>query len=328
MSEPLNFTLSLDLPFLKADLYDVIIVGGGPAGLTAGLYLARYRLKTLMIEKQVMSGGQLATTEWVENYPGFPQPILGKQLAIDMENQAKLYGLQVLRENVTKVDFTELIKTVYTDYSSYKAKSILITTGASPKQLGLKEEKEYFGRGVSYCATCDGPLYPDKILAVVGGGNSALQESLFLARYARKLTIIHRRDKFTAEPMLIEKVKANPKINVLFDTRVKGIYFTKAENRKLMLENVNSHSESELQINGLFIFIGETPNTSIFKSILTLQDDFIVTDAHHQTNIEGIFAAGDVEVKEVRQVATAVGDGCEVAHWINQYIENRKEQDA
>jgi thioredoxin reductase (NADPH) len=328
MPDPFNFSLNIDLPQKKADLYDVIIIGGGPAGLTAGLYLARYRLKTLMIEKLVMSGGQLATTEWVENYPGFPQPVLGKQLAIDMENQAKLYGLQVIRENVTKVDFTQQIKTVYTDYDSYNAKAILITTGASPKQLGLKEENEYYGRGVSYCATCDGPLFPDKVLAVVGGGNSAFQESLFLSRYASELTIIHRRDKFKAEPTLVEKVKTNPKIKIKMNTLVVGIDFRNEQQRKLVLEDVNSHEKSELFVDGLFIFIGETPNTFIFKDILVLEKEFIKTDAHHKTNIEGVFAAGDVEVKEVRQVATAVGDGCEVAHWINQYIENWQEQNA
>ncbi|HNX01102.1 MAG TPA: thioredoxin-disulfide reductase [Candidatus Cloacimonadota bacterium] len=322
MSDPLNFSLSFSVPVQKEELYDAIIIGGGPAGLTAGLYLARYKLKTLMIEKAITSGGQLATTEWVENYPGFPQPVLGSKLAADMETQAKNFGLQIVREGVTSVDFSKKVKEVRTDHDVYKAKAILITTGASPRKLGLPGEDEYHGRGVSYCATCDGPFYPDKLLAVVGGGNSALQESLFLARYARELTIIHRRDKFTAEPLLIEKAKANPKIKIQMNKQVTGLDFSNAEERKLILEDVNTSEKSELRVDGLFIFIGEKPNTALFKDILDLKGEFLVTDAHHRTNVEGVYAAGDVEVKEVRQVATAVGDGCEAAHWINEYVEN------
>lgn len=295
----LDFSISLSSNADSNQIYDLIIIGGGPAGLTAGLYCARYKLKTLMIEKAPVSGGQLTATEWVENYPGFPEPILGKKLAQDMEAQARLFGLEIVNEDVQKVKLDSKIKEVFTLNATWKAHTILIATGSSPRKLGIPGELEFAGRGVSYCATCDGPFYPDKTLAVVGGGNSAFEESLFLAKYAAKIYIIHRRDAFTADPILIERVKANPVIELITDTVVKEIMFGH-EPRKLILENKKA-GRQELEVDGIFIFIGANPNTRLFEGQLDLEQGYVLTDCEHGTSQEGVWAAGDVEAKSLRQ---------------------------
>jgi thioredoxin reductase (NADPH) len=324
----MNFTVDLTKTLKPGGLYDAIIIGGGPAGLTAGLYLVRYRWRVLMLEKQPQSGGQLAVTEWVENYPGFPEPVLGQKLAKDMEDQARFFGLQILRENVTSVSLDSPVKSVQTGYGSYDAKTVLIATGASPRKLGLPEEDKYIGRGISYCATCDGPFYPDKKLVVVGGGNSAFQESLFLIRYAREIIIVHRGTQITADEVLQEKVAAYPNISICLNTIVKKIDFQDEKDRKIIVQNTNTDTEEIIQTDGLFIFIGYKPNTGLFTDKIVMENGYIVTDEHHETNVPAVYAAGDVETKEVRQVATAVGDGAEAAHWMNIYLENQKEKNA
>lgn len=321
----LDFNLSADTNADPSGLYDLIIIGGGPAGLTAGLYAARYKLKTLMLEKAFAAGGQLTATEWVENYPGFPEPVLGQKLAQDMEAQAKLFGLQIVNEAVTQVELAGNIKKVRTDYNLWQAKAILITTGASSRKLGIRDEDQYTGKGISYCATCDGPFYPDKFVAVIGGGNSAFEESLFLAKYASRIILIHRSDNFRADKILQERVKANPKIELLTHTSVQEIDFREPGNKKLILMDLISQETRELEIDGLFVFIGNVPNTAIFEGQIDLEAGYIVTDRKHQTSLEGVWAAGDVEAKALRQVATAVGDGACAAYWIHKYVDEWEE---
>jgi len=321
----MDFNLNLPTNANPEELYDLIIIGGGPAGLTAGLYAARYKIKTLMIEKMPVSGGQLTSTEWVENYPGFPEPILGQKLAQDMETQAKLFGLEVINEDVTKVELTGKIKKVHTQYAVWQAKTILISTGSSPRKLNVPGEAEFKGDGVSYCATCDGPLYPDKVIAVVGGGNTAFEESLFLAKYASKICLIHRSDNYRADEILKERVEQNPKIEYVPFYQVDKIDFSKPEDRKLILHNSKDKSEKIMPVDGIFIFIGNDPNTKLFEGQLELEDGYIVSDRSHKTSVEGVWSAGDVEAKALRQVATAVGDGACAAYWINKYLDDWKE---
>jgi thioredoxin reductase (NADPH) len=318
----LDFNVILSSSADSSEIYDLIIIGGGPAGLSAGLYAARYKLKTMMIEKAAVAGGQLIATEWVENYPGFPEPVLGTKLAKDMEAQARFFGMELVNEDVSEVKLTGEIKEIVTPYSTWKAKAVLIATGSSPKLLNVPGEKEFSGRGVSYCATCDGPFYPDKTVAVVGGGNSAFEESLFIAKYAAKIHIIHRRDSFRADPILIERVKNEPKIEIITDTAVTEIAFA-VEERKLKLKNLKTEAESELKVDGIFIFIGANPNTALFKDHLELEEGYIVTDREHHTSLEGVWAAGDVQAKSLRQVATAVGDGALAAYKIHKYLDSK-----
>ena len=316
----LDFSFSLSSGADSSQIYDLIIIGGGPAGLTAGLYAARYKLKTLMIEKAPLAGGQLTATEWVENYPGFPKPVLGKQLAKDMEEQARFFGLEIIHEDVTAVNLKPEIKEAITPFNTWKARAVLIATGSSPKTLNIPGEAEFAGRGVSYCATCDGPFFPDKTVAVVGGGNSAFEESLFLAKYAAKIHIIHRRDSFRADPVLIDRVRQEPKIELITDSVVEAIDFGAAE-RKLRVANLKSGERSDLKVDGIFVFIGANPNTALFQEQLELEDGYIVTDREHQTSVPGVWAAGDVQAKSLRQVATAVGDGALAAYKIHKYLD-------
>lgn len=316
----LDFNFSFSAEADSRQVYDLIIIGGGPAGLSAGLYAARYKLKTLMIEKALVAGGQLTATEWVENYPGFPEPVLGKKLAEDMETQAKFFGLEIVHEDVQSVDLVSSVKEIRTGFNTWKARTVLIATGSSPRRLGVKGEQEFSGRGVSYCATCDGPFYPDKTVAVVGAGNTAFEESLFIAKYAAKIYIVHRREGFSADPILIERVKANAKIELLTNKVVEEIDFG-SESRKLKLKDTSSGAQSELAVDGLFVFIGSNPNTGLFEDQLNLDEGYIQTDRNHATSAQGVWAAGDVEAKTLRQVATAVGDGALAAYNIHKYIE-------
>lgn len=318
----LDFNLNIAEETDSSQIYDLIIIGGGPAGLTAGLYAARYKLNTLMIEKSFISGGQMAGTEWVENYPGFPEPVLGQKLAQNMESQAKIFGLKILNASVDSVNLIPKIKEIRSGDTNYQAKSVLITTGASPRKLGLANEELFKGKGISYCATCDGPMYPDKKIAVIGGGNSACEESLFLAKYAKEIIIIQNLDHLTADPVVVEKLKKEPKISVRLHSTLKSFDFSDTQNRHILLEDLISHQQESLVVDGIFIFVGMIPNTRLFENQLELDHGYTITDQSLQTNIPGVFAAGDVIVKELRQVATAVGDGALAAFKINQYLES------
>jgi thioredoxin reductase (NADPH) len=303
-------------------LHDVIIIGGGPAGLTAGLYTSRAKLKTLLIEKGLV-GGQVTTTEFVENYPGFEEGITGAELSMKMEKQAKRFGLQIMQAAVRKISLQGKIKKILLEDSAqeYEAKSVLIATGAHPKLLKIEGEDTFRGKGVSYCATCDGAFFKGENIAVVGGGDSAVQEGVFLTKFADKVYIIHRRDKLRAEKILQERAFANPKIQFLWDSVVNKIE-GESSVTSLRIENVKTGEHSSLKVQGIFIYIGYNPNTEFLEGILKLDSDyFIITDEKMATSVPGVFAAGDVRSDALKQIATAVGDGAVAAIEAEKYIE-------
>ena len=306
-------------------MYDIIIIGGGPAGLTAGLYAGRSMLKTLIIEKDV-AGGQISGTAFVENYPGSIEDPTGMALSERMEEQAKTYA-DVVYENVTDVKLDGEVKVVKTDSNEYEAKVVILSTGARPRNLDVKGEKEFANRGVSYCATCDGPFYQGLDIYVVGGGDSALEEANYLTRFGKSVTIIHRRDQFRASGVVVENVKNNPKIKFEYDSVVKEIKGDKEVN-ELILENVKTNEEKIIKNDdgspiGVFVFVGNVAQTEIFEGNIDMENGYIITDEDMKTNIEGVFAVGDTRKKTVRQAVTAAGDGCIAAVMANRYLESK-----
>lgn len=306
-------------------MYDIIIIGGGPAGLSAGLYAGRSKLKTLIIEKDV-AGGQISGTAFVENYPGSIENPTGMGLSERMEEQAKKYA-EVVFENVKEVNLDGEIKTVKTDSNEYQAKVIIISTGARHRNLGVPGEKEFANRGVSYCATCDGPFYQGLDIYVVGGGDSALEEANYLTRYGKSVTIIHRRDEFRASGVVVDNVKNNPKIKFEYDSVVKEIRGDK-EVDELVLENVKTKEEKIIKNEdgspiGVFIFVGNIAQTEIFEGKIKMENGYIITDEDMKTDIEGVFAVGDTRKKTVRQAVTAASDGCIAAVVANRYLESK-----
>ena len=307
-------------------MYDVIILGAGPAGLTAGLYAGRSKLKTLIIEKAI-PGGQIATTAFVENYPGSIEEASGMCLSDRMYEQAKEF-CEFKTANVTKVELEDKVKKIYTeDGEVIEAKVVIISTGASHRKLGAKGEDEFANRGVSYCATCDGPFFTGLDIFVVGGGDSALEEALYLTKFAKSVSIIHRRDEFRASQVVVDKVKANDKIKLVLDSVVNEIKGEK-DATSVIVENVKTHEISELKSEdngpiGVFIFVGYIPQTEIFEGIIDMDHGYIKTDDDMKTEIEGVFAIGDTRVKSVRQMVTAAGDGCIAAVVANRYLEGQ-----
>ncbi|MGE4384716.1 MAG: thioredoxin-disulfide reductase [Endomicrobiaceae bacterium] len=302
--------------------YDVIVIGGGPAGLSAAIYSSRSRLKTLLIEK-AGCGGQIAITDNLENYPGFEEGINGFDIAVKMEKQARNFGAEIVYGEVLSLETDEKIKKVIMSEQTYVAKTIIIASGAGFKKLKVKGENEFIGRGVSYCATCDGPFFRNKEIAVVGGGNSALQEALYLTRFANKVNLIHRRDEFRAVKILQERVLKESKINVILNATVEEI--SGSENiEKIKLKNVKSEQITELNVNGVFIFVGWNPNTNFLSEtdISLSEDGYIITNDEMQTSIRGVFACGDIRKKLLRQVVTAAGDGAVAAVAAQHYIES------
>ncbi|MEJ7554928.1 MAG: thioredoxin-disulfide reductase [Aquificaceae bacterium] len=303
-------------------LYDCIIVGGGPAGLTAGLYCARAKLNTLLFEKGTL-GGQIALTDLVENYPGFPEGISGKELTKKFKEQAERFGLQILKKEVIKLEKVgkEIVLHLRTG-ELVRSKSVILAVGSNPRRLGVPGEEEFLNRGVSYCATCDGALFEGVPVAVIGGGDSATQESLFLTRFASKVYLIHRRDQLRAQKHLQEKVFSNPKITFVPNKvveEIKGGDFVE----KLLLRDTRDNSLSELPVEGVFIFIGLEPNTGFLKGTIDLDDKgYIITDQRMRTSMEGVFAAGDCRSGATGQVAVAVGEGCISAIEAERYIED------
>lgn len=306
-------------------MYDIIIIGGGPAGLSAGLYAGRSKLKTLIIEKDV-AGGQISSTAFVENYPGSIENPTGMGLSERMEEQAKKYA-EVVFDNVKEVNLDGEIKTVKTDSNEYQAKVIIISTGARHRNLDVPGEKEFANRGVSYCATCDGPFYQGLDIYVVGGGDSALEEANYLTRYGKSVTIIHRRDEFRASGVVVDNVKNNPKIKFEYDSVVKEIRGDK-EVDELVLENVKTKEEKIIKNEdgspiGVFIFVGNIAQTEIFEGKIKMENGYIITDEDMKTDIEGVFAVGDTRKKTVRQAVTAASDGCIAAVVANRYLESK-----
>ncbi|WP_289018772.1 thioredoxin-disulfide reductase [Desulfobacter postgatei] len=300
--------------------YDLVIIGAGPAGLTAGLYAARARMNVLLIEKAV-PGGQILVTDWIENYPGFPEGISGYDLAEKIKEQALTMGLNIETAEVQGLDLSGTIKEVIFKEKRIKTKSLIIASGASPKKPGIGEEK-FMGKGVSFCATCDGPFFRDKVVVAVGGGDTAIQESIFLTKFAKKVYVVHRRDELRATKILQERAFANDKIEFLWDSVVTGMDgFFGVE--KVHVKNLKTGNESQIEANGCFIWIGILPNTEFIKAdVKTDESGFIVVDTKMQTNVPGVFAIGDVRDTPLRQIATAVGDGAIAAVSAEHYIEN------
>lgn len=301
--------------------YDVIIIGGGPAGLTAGLYTSRARLKSLLVEKG-LTGGLVTTTEWVENYPGFEEGILGAELAQKMEKQAVKFGLEIVQGTVIDISHEGKMKRVSLDDGShYEAKGIILATGAHPRLLQVEGEDKFRGKGVSYCATCDGAFYKGKKIAVVGGGDSAVQEAIFLTKFAEIVYVVHRRDKLRSEKILQERAFSNPKIKFIWDTVAEKIAGDDGVNA-LHIKNVKTGVKSVLDVQGFFIYIGYNPNTEFLKGLVELNGgNYIVTQDNMATSAPGIFAAGDVRNKPLKQIATAVGDAATAAMAVVKYIE-------
>lgn len=292
--------------------YQLIIIGGGPAGLSAGLYAARSRLHTLLIER-VIPGGQIMNAELVENYPGFPQGISGAELGSLMEQQATRYGLEIAMADVEGVEFGGEEKIVNTSEGQYRAKALIIAGGSEYSKLGVPGEEELRGRGVSYCATCDGAFFNDQVISVVGGGNVALNDALFLTRFASKVIVIHRRDQLRATKILQERAFVKPKLEFLWDTVVESIKGD-SQVRELRLRNVKTKEESSLEVSGVFIAVGLRPNTGYLEGLLALSPDgFILVNDQMETGVPGVFAAGDIRAGSARQISSAVGDGATAA---------------
>jgi thioredoxin reductase (NADPH) len=307
-----------------AEIYDVIIIGSGPAGYTAALYASRANLSVLMFQGYEV-GGQLMTTSDVENYPGFAEGILGPPLMEQFEAQARRFGTEMIPEDVTAVDFNKRPFTITTDSGEYKARSVIIATGASAKWLNLPSEQTLRGRGVSACATCDGFFFKGKDIAVIGGGDTALEEATFLTRYANHVTLIHRRDTLRASKIMQDRAFKNPKISFMWDTTVTEVQGEHVVTG-LKVKNVKTGEESELPVQGLFLAIGHQPNTELFKGIINMdKQGYIVPVEHTMTNIPGVFAAGDVTDHRYRQAVTAAGDGCRAAIDLERWFESQGE---
>ena len=292
--------------------HQVIIVGGGPAGLTAGLYCARSRFDTLLIEKGII-GGQITNAERVENYPGFPKGVSGIELGQLIHEQATSYGLETLLAEVTKVTPSQKHNSVKTSEGDFIAESIVIASGAQFRRLDVPGEGEYVGKGVSYCATCDGPLFKGKTVAVIGGGDSAVTEALYLSKFASSVKVIHRRSQLRASKIFEERATAEPKIEFIWDTVVTQIEGD-AVVRQLRLKNTKNDRISVLELAGVFVAIGSRPNSTQWQGVLALDEEgYIITNELMETKIPGIFAAGDVRHNSARQVITAAGDGATAA---------------
>jgi thioredoxin reductase (NADPH) len=308
-----------------AESFDVIIVGAGPAGLSAAIYAARARLKTLVLDESV-PGGQMKTTHKVSNYPGFPEDVKGADLAKAFSTQAERFGAKVRRAvEITAHDLTGSVKTFELDEEEHvSAPAVIIATGAKPRELGVPGESKYRGRGISYCATCDGAYFDGKEIHVIGGGNSAVEESLFLTQFAKKVTIIHQFDHFQAEPMTAAEALENPKIEVIWDSEPRAFL---GENQldKLRIENVKTKEVRELATDGVFVFVGYVPRTDLVKGVVKMnQWGYVETGEDMSTDVPGVYVAGDIRSKRFRQITTAVADGTIAALAVQKFVKDHK----
>jgi len=302
-------------------MYDVIIIGGGPAGLTAGLYNARARLNVLLLER-LAPGGQVLTTDSVENYPGFPDGISGFELMDRMKTQAEKFGLKIQSEDVTGLELSPKRKAVLTGVGPLETKAIILCCGATWKRLGIEGEDHLMGKGVSFCATCDGPFYRNQEVAVIGGGDTAVEEAIFLTRFVSKVHLVHRRDKLRATKVLQERAMSHEKIEFIWDSVPVKILGEKGV-EGIELKNVKTQSVFRKNVQGVFVFIGTLPNTDVVKGLIRLDESgFVVTDDNMQTSVRGVFAAGDIRSKLFRQISTAVGEGATASYAVEKYLEN------
>lgn len=310
--------------------YDVIIIGAGPAGLTAGLYAGRARMRTLIIE-QAKEGGQIGQTAEIENYPGSISHESGPSLIDRMTEQAKHFGVELVYDTVEAVDLEGTVKTIKGFESTYTGKTVIIAAGAKPITIGCQGEREMIGKGVSYCATCDGAFFQELEVFVVGGGDSAVEEAIYLTKFARKVTIVHRRGELRAAKSIQEKAFSNPKINFLWDTVVKELAGPEGILSEMTVENVKTGEQTLLKaaeedgLFGVFVFIGYKPNSNLFEGKVEMENNYIKTDRDQRTNVPGVFAAGDICVKNLRQVVTATADGAIAAVQAEKYIEHMLE---
>ncbi len=306
---------------MSSEVYEVIVIGGGGAGLTAALYTSRANLKTALFEK-LTPGGQIALTHDVENYPGFPEGISGPDIAMRMEEQAKKYGTEVFYDEVKSIQRSDKQFNIVTSGKTFQTRTLILAAGASFRTLDVPGEKVLTGRGVSYCATCDGAFFKSKEIVVVGGGDSALQEGIFLTKFATKVTIIHRRDKLRASSILQERAKSNPKIQFIWDTVVEKVLGDKKV-ESLEIKNLKTNQVTPFKTDGIFIFVGHNPNSDFVKDLVRVDEHgYVLTNADLETSVPGIFAAGEIRKGAVKQLVTACGEGCQAALSAQHYLEN------
>ena len=310
-------------------MYDVIIIGGGPAGLSAGIYASRAKLKTLIIEKG-MEGGQIVNTMDVENYPGVIEGETGLELGMRMTEQTKKFGTEIINDKVVKVSLEGQEKVITCQGGEYRGKVVIIATGAISREMGVPGEAEFKSRGISYCATCDAAFYQDSDVYVIGGGDAAVEEAMFISKFAKNVFVVHRRDELRAAKSIQEKAFANEKIHFIWDTVVEEVLGDKVATG-IVLKNVKTGettthtSTTDMPSIGIFVYIGYLPQTQLFEGVLELEKGYIATDENMKTNVEGVFAVGDIRSKGIRQVVTAVADGAIAAIEGEKYIENTKE---
>ncbi len=300
-------------------MYDIIIMGGGPAGVAAGIYAKRAGMNAVIFEKMFI-GGQIAITSELENYPGFGDPVTGADFALALFTQCNNIGVPIINEEITSVNLQDDIKKVTTEKGEYEAKAVIIATGASVRKLGLPEEDRYVGRGVSYCATCDGSFYKDKVVALQGGGNTAVTEAIYLSSIAKKVYVIHRRDTFRASSVLIDKMNSKENIEIIINSSVAKI-IGDDKVRAVDIKNNITEEINQLDIDGLFVAIGRIPDTRFMDYEFMDERGYIKTDSDLNVGIKGVYAAGDVVVKKLRQVVTAVADGAVAATSAIEYVE-------
>lgn len=305
--------------------YDLAIIGGGPAGLSAAVYASRGGMRTAIFEKALI-GGQITTTADVENYPGFEENLSGFDIAEKMQKQAEKFGTEIKQETIKSIQNDGFGKMILTDSKEYKVKAVIVASGANPRKLDVPGESKFTGRGVSYCATCDGALYRGKTVAVVGGGDSAVEEALFLTKFAEKVYIIHRRDELRAVKLIQKRAFENEKIEIVWDSIVKEVHGNDFV-EKLSLHNKKTKESSDLKVDGVFIYVGILPNNELVKSDVELDEQgFILTDETMRTKTNGLYAAGDVVHKVLRQVITAASDGATAAFSIEKWIDENKDK--